>query len=120
MRGALLATWFLVVVLGSTIGRAAASDDWLDEMPAVETVAQIVAREHPSYYRIGNSMQTGDDWAAAALAGTLIALRHIMALQSDDDGNMTPARIAKMSAIAHSYMRAELAVGLGVGHRIGV
>ncbi|MGH9891555.1 MAG: hypothetical protein ACREA0_06150, partial [bacterium] len=68
MRGALLATWFSVVVLGSTIGRAAASDDWLDEMPAVETVAQIVAREHPSYYRIGNSMQTGDDWAAAALA----------------------------------------------------
>ncbi|MGH8614308.1 MAG: hypothetical protein ACREYF_20340 [Gammaproteobacteria bacterium] len=119
-RGALLATSFSVVLLGSTIGRAAASDDWFDEMPAVETVAQALARVPDSP---GTSvLTTRDNWAAAKLAGTLISLRHIMELQSDDDGNMTPARIAKMSAIAHSYMRAELAVALvwGIGRGIGI
>ena len=70
---------------------ARAADDWLDEMPSVGVVADVLRQEY--------NTSADDDGTVANLAGTLILLRQIMEYQAAEEPPMSPERTAKRRSI---------------------
>ena len=91
---------------------AVAQTDWLDDMPTVERVAQVAQQE----FAATDDLQ---DRAATHVATMLLMLRVIMEFKAEDEPAMSRERRERMTQIDATYQRAELAVGLGLGHRRG-
>lgn len=87
-----------------------ATGDWIDELPTVDQVVQVIAREF-------NTSPENDDYTAANMAGTFILLRRIIGYRLDIEGQPSPERYEKLHALAWAYMNAELMIGRGIGHR---
>ncbi|MGH9578215.1 MAG: hypothetical protein ACRD3R_12325, partial [Terriglobales bacterium] len=95
-----------------TVLPGGARADWLDEMPSVAAVAEVIDRE----YNRGPESQSA---VAVYTAAALILLRQVMVYRVNEDPNLTDAQGAQMQAIADEYLRAELAIGRDPGRRRG-
>ncbi len=89
-----------------------ADTDWLDDMPSVERVAQVAQQE----FAATDDLQ---DRAATHVATMLFMLRLIMDFKVADEPTMSSVRREHRAQIDATYQRAELAIGLGLGHRRG-
>jgi hypothetical protein len=89
-----------------------ADTDWLDDMPSVERVAQVAQQE----FAATDDLQ---DRAATHVATMLFMLRLIMDFKAADEPDRSSARRERLAQIDATYQRAELAIGLGLGHRRG-
>ncbi len=103
----------VIAALCAFAGPALGAEDWIDTMPSVATVAQVVQREY-------NHGPDDQDRAATNLATALVLLRQIIQYQADEEpATMSLARQAKVRALEKSYLMAELAIGQGLGKRRG-
>lgn len=93
-------------------GSARAADDWLDDMPTVAAVAEVVDR---AWATSGARQST----VAINTAAALMLLRELMKYRAAEEPAMTPERRARMQAIADSYLLAELAISRSRGVRQG-
>lgn len=89
-----------------------AAEDWLDDMPSVAVVAEVVDR-HWSASAARQSTVAINTMAA------LILLRQVMSLKAATEPDMPAVRRARMQAIADQYLLAELALGRMRGVRQG-
>lgn len=95
-----------------TTAPAHAADDWLDEMPDVAKVAEVVDRAWA-----GSAARQST--VAINTAAALMLLRQLMNYRAAAEPAMSPERRARMQAIADSYLLAELAIGRSRGVRQG-
>lgn len=107
--------WLLAIALamGATPGAWAespAETDWLEEMPEVMQVVEVVAREF-------NSGPTNDDYTASNLAGTFALLRRIIEYKASLLDKLPGAHRDRIRALTYAYLQAELVIGLGTGRR---
>jgi hypothetical protein len=85
------------------------AEDWLDDMPPVERVALAA-------YRDGAMTQ---DAHATHIATILILLRQAMSYRAATEPDMSAQRRAKLQMLDATYQRVELAIGEGLGKRLG-
>lgn len=95
-----------------TAAPAHAADDWLDEMPDVAKVAEVVDRAWAT-------SAARQSTVAINTAAALMLLRQLMHYKAAAEPEMSPERRARMQAIADSYLLAELAIGRARGVRQG-
>lgn len=81
-------------------------------MPSIERVAQVAQQEFAAI----DALQ---DRAATHVATMLFMLRLIMDFKVEDEPAMSSVRRERRAQIDATYQRAELAIGLGLGHRRG-
>ena len=110
-----LATVAMVLLSGDVM----AAQDWLDEMPTVAAVAQALRAKIDSDRQSQPELAGDEGYHAAQLAGSFVLLRWVLMFQASEDGAMSSERITRARAVGESYIRAEKAIGLGIGKRPG-
>ena len=104
---------FCATLLAAVIATPAhAADDWLDEMPDVAKVAEVVDRAWAT-------SAARQSTVAINTAAALMLLRQLMHYKAAAEPEMSPERRARMQAISDSYLLAEFAIGRSRGVRQG-
>lgn len=108
------------IALVLVAGHAAAADDWLDDMPSVPTVVDVVRQSVDQQIRQYPQIAADPDFLPMRLIGTFVLLRWVMEFQIETQGSLSPERMKRMHGIANDYMQAEFAIGLGTARRNGM
>jgi hypothetical protein len=100
-------------------GQALAAEDWLDDMPSVPTVVEVVRRW--TDLQIGHSPQLANDpdFFPMRLMATFVLMRWVIEFQIETQGELSPERMGRARRITNDYMQAEYAIGLGTARRRG-
>ena len=101
------------------IVRAGETSDWLDDMPAVPVVVDVVRQYTDGQIRQNPQLAANPDYFPMQLIGTFVLLRWVMEFQVETLGALPPSRAKRMREIALEYMQTEYAIGLGTTQRNG-
>ena len=102
------------------VGPAVAADDWLDDMPSVPTVVEVVRYSVDEQIHRYPQLAADPDFLPMRLIGTFVLLRWVMEFEIETQGPLSAERMNRMRGIANEYMQAEYAIGLGTARRNGL